>query len=312
MLPEMKIPPIYSWDQLAAVAGERVAERSGVRAAILTDADPDILRACSQATEKGLIEPIIVGDRSRLETTLTVARIQLTPAEIISSQDNRSPSVIAADLTDHGAIDLIVDGSAEGECMVSLISSGNGGFVPRGGVASHVAVLQPKRYKKLLLLSDGMVAPEPDIKGKIGIVGNIVGVAKAMGIDQPRIAVLAAVEVVYPQMPVTLEAAVLSKMAERRQIKGAYVDGPLSFDVAVDMDAAHGKGITSSEVAGQADAMLAPNIEVASGVYQALTLYGKCDCGGIIFGGRVPVAVNSRMDKIQDRLNSIILGVLAS
>jgi phosphate butyryltransferase len=161
-------------------------------------------------------------------------------------------------------------------------------------------------------LTDGAVWPEPDLPRKIDLIFNLVSVSRALGLDRPRIAVVAAVEAIYPQMPVTLDAAVLAKMAERGQIRGALVDGPLSYDVAVDMEAAQAKGIRHSAVAGQADAMLASSIEVANGVYLAMSLYGRCDIGGVIAGGLVPVAASFPSDSLSSRFHSILLAILLS
>lgn len=135
---------------------------------------------------------------------------------------------------------------------------------------------------------------------------------KYIGIDNPRIAIITAVEAIYLQMPATTDAAILAKMAERSQIKGARVDGPLSFDVAIYMLAASSKGIQNSPVAGQADAMVASTIKVAQSIYNAMSLYGKCDIGGVIVGGRVPVAINSWADSQSARFNSIVLAFLSS
>ena len=171
-------------------------------------------------------------------------------------------------------------------------------------------MIKPGKYPKLLFLTDSAVVVAPDLTTKLSLISNLVSVAGAVGIKNPRIAVLAAVEAVYPQMPATLDGAVLAKMCDRRQIKGAVVDGPLSFDIAVDIDAARAKGVTTSPVAGQADGMLAPNIEVANGIYNAMTLYGDNEVGGVLVGGRVPVAMHSRADNAGARFNSILLSVL--
>jgi phosphate butyryltransferase len=218
----------------------------------------------------------------------------------------------AAKMAQDGEIGLIITDQSATESAVPVLLDESLNLVAKGKTVSHVAVLKPEKYKKLMFLSDGLVVPQPDLKTKLGMIQNIIGVAGVVGVDQPRIALLAAVEVVYPQMPVTMEAAVISKMAERGQVKGAYVDGPLSFDVAMDMLAAYEKGITSSQVAGQADGFLAPNIEVAGGVYIAMTVYGHCEAGGVVAGARVPIATAGYTDSVETRFNSILLGVLAA
>jgi phosphate butyryltransferase len=205
---------------------------------------------------------------------------------------------------------MIVPGRMTPEDTVSILRADNLGFVAPGRVMSHVGVLKSTRYPKLLLVTDGLVHEQPDLKTKIDLLGNLARVAKTIGVADPRTAIVAAVEVIYPQMPVTTDAAVLAKMSDRGQIKGVRVDGPLSFDVAVDTFAAESKGITKSEVAGQADAILASTKLVAQGVYQAMSLYAECASGGVLVGGRVPVAVNFVSEPVASRFNSILLAVL--
>ena len=159
---------------------------------------------------------------------------------------------------------------------------------------------------------------EPGLKCKLALINNAVAFAGKVGLDLPRVALIAAVEVVYTQMQVTMDAAVIAKMGERKQIEGAFVDGPLSFDVAISTEVAHSKGIaeakgiTNSPVAGQADILIAPNIETANGIYKAVGLYGKAEVGGVICGGKTPVILSSRSETVKNRLNSIVLGVISA
>lgn len=310
-LPEITIPAVNSYAHIFERAKAKTANKP-VRAALVGPNDPDMLAAFVRAAGDHLIEPTTIGDRKAFEHGLAGHNFHLTPAQLIDLPDTEAAVQRAIQMAANKEIDLIVKGRLVTAEMLSLLLHHGSQFLKGDNTVSHVAVIKPQKYPKLLLITDAGVTIEPDLKAKMSLIQNLLGVAKAVGVDNPRLAILAAVEVVYPTMPVTMEAAILSKMAERGQIKGAFIDGPLSFDVAVDMFAAHSKGVKTSQVAGQADAMLAPNLETANGIYKAMTLFGRCDMGGVIVGGRVPVAVASRSDSPQGKYNSILLGVLTA
>jgi len=216
----------------------------------------------------------------------------------------------AAKMAEAGEIDLLVQGRIDWDELAARLSGSESSFVARGKMLTHVGVLKPAEYGKLLMITDGLVNAQPDLKTKLGILGNLGKAADSFGLSNPKTAVVTAVEAIYPQMPATCDGAVLAKMSERGQIKGVVVDGPLSFDVAIDREAAESKGITNSVVAGEADAMLASSKQVAQGIYHAMSLYAECDTGGVLVGGRVPVAVNSVTDSHDSRFHSICLAVL--
>ncbi|PWB67678.1 phosphate butyryltransferase [candidate division GN15 bacterium] len=310
-LPEITIPAVNSYTHIFERAKTKTASRP-VRAALIGPIDPDMLGAFARAVADRLIEPTIIGDRKALEQALAEHNFKLTPAHMVDVADTESAVRRVVEMAANKEIDLIIKGRVVTADLLSLLFAADANYLKADKTVSHVAVIKPEKYPKLLLVTDAGVTIEPDLKAKLSLIQNLLGVAKAVGIDNPRLAILAAVEVVYPTMPVTMEAAIISKMAERGQIKGAYIDGPLSFDVSVDMFAAHSKGVKTSQVAGQADAMLAPNLETANGIYKAMTLFGRCEMGGVIVGGRVPVAVASRSDSPQGKYNSILLGVLTA
>lgn len=309
-LPEMYLPEIRSFEQIVTRAREKVAKTRKVRAAILAPTDPVMLEACDRAAAKGLIEPIVVGDGSAWHTLHAELKLTFTPTAVLDIPDPTKALLTAAEMAGRAEVDLFIKGRIVTADMLSILFRKDVQFATKGKTVSHVALLKPERYKKLLLLTDSGVVVQPDLQAKLALLGNMAAVAKGIGIPSPRVAVLAAVEVVYPQMNVTMEAAVISKMAERGQIKDVIVDGPLSFDCAVDMFAAHSKGVKMSPVAGQADALLAPNIETANGIYKGMALYGSCEMGGLIVGGRIPIALGSRSDSVASKFNSIVLGVL--
>ena len=299
---------INNFDQIVSSAKEK-AKKNKPKAALLNPKHSDVFNAFSKAIADGLIDPVIIGDKAEIEKIAKEIKFELSGIDLIDNEG--SSSVLkATQMAEDGDIDLIIKGTGPTDIFVQYLFNSEH-FHKKGRLACHIALVKPEQYEKAFILSDAEVIIQPDLKQKIGKVNNIIQFSHKIGMDEPLIAVLAAVEVVYPQMPVTTEGAVLGKMSDRKQFKGGYVDGPLSFDCAIDPEAAKSKGITNSKVAGNANAMLAPNIETAHGIYKAMALYGNAQVGGIIYGGNVPVALPSRSDSEESIYNSIALGVLA-
>lgn len=293
-------------EEMIALAVEKVGGTM-LRAAVVWPHSPDVFAACKRAIDAGLILPIMIGQKQSTSAPEREAGQDLGKVSLIETETPAEALRAAIRMATAGEVDIIVRGGDAAPDFLRLLTAEGAGFVPRGGIASHVALIQPEKYEKAIVLTDALVIPQPDLKQKVALIENMLAVARQIGISAPRVAVLAAVEVVYPQMPVTQDAAILSKMGERGQIKGAYIDGPLSFDCAVDRFAAESKGIRTSEVAGQADAMLAPNMETAHGIYKAMALYGRAQLGGVIYGGRVPVAMPMASDSAETIFHSIAL-----
>jgi phosphotransacetylase len=305
----MEIPAVSSFDQIETLAAKKVTSKKP-RAALVVPSETDSWPAFLDAFKRGIIDPFVIGDEKLFRKTADESHIDIGGFHMIDINQPNMALKAAAKMAIAGEIDMIVAGRMVPEETVSILSAGDLGFIAPGRIMSHVGVLKAAGYPKLLLVTDGLVHEQPDLKTKIDLLGNLARVAKTIGVTDPRTAVVAAVEVIYPQMPATTDAAVLAKMYDRGQIKGVRVDGPLSFDVAVDAFAAESKGITGSEVAGQADAILASTRLVAQGVYQAMSLYAECASGGVLVGGRVPVAVNFVSEPVASRFNSILLAVL--
>ncbi|MFZ5980068.1 MAG: phosphate acyltransferase [Candidatus Zixiibacteriota bacterium] len=311
-LPEMHIPDINTFEHIYKKAVDRVTRSAPCRAALMLPADGSTLQAFYRAVNDKLIQPTVIGNRTNFNEACADENIQFGGVDFIAAEKFDGVVSKGAELAAGGKIDLLVNGAIPVADILGRLFKAETGFIQKKRTVSHIALLKPEKYKKLLFLTDSAVVVQPDLQTKLQLIDNIIELTGKIGLVNPRIALLAAVEVIYPQMPVTMEAAIIAKMAERRQIKGAFVDGPLSFDIAVDMFAAHAKGVTDSEVAGQADALIAPNIEVANGVYKGMSLYGKCQMGGVIVGGRVPIALGSRSDNADNKYNSLVLGVLAA
>ncbi|MFH1686071.1 MAG: phosphate acyltransferase [bacterium] len=304
-------PPPTDFGALLTLAA-RQAVRKQPRAALVVPSSQTWLTAFDQVIRQGLVDPTIIGDEQLLDRHRSEFGLELQGAKVIDINQPRMAWITAAQMAARGELDLIVKGRGSTIEFLHCILDKDAHFVDHGRCLSHIGVFKPELYSKLLMITDGGVVPQPDLQTKVALISNLIGLAAALGINMPRIAVIAAVEAIYPQMAATTDAAVLAKMCDRGQIKGAYVDGPLSFDVAIDPVAAQAKGIVDSEVAGRADAMVASNIETANGVIRAMALYGRAEVGGLLFGGRVPVALGNRWDTPSMRLSSLVLGILAA
>ncbi len=305
------IPAVHSFKQIRERAVEK-AKAKKTRTVLVAPHESAMVSSFVKAANENLIDPIIIGDENLFRKEAKKNSIDCADYKFIDLNEPDKAVQVAGKMAVAGEVDLIVKGRMSAEEFLKHLFEKQIGFVKRGKTVSHIGLFQPKRYKKLLMITDGAVNVKNDLKTLIAITQNSINFAKCIGIDMPRIAVLAAVEVVYPQMDSTLKGAVLSKMAERNQIKNAYIDGPLSFDCAMDMEAAIGKGIKNSEVAGQADVMIAPDIDTGNGIYKAMSLYGDVEMGGIVIGGLVPVTLSAFIDNETTRYNSILMGILAS
>jgi phosphotransacetylase len=300
---------VTTYDEIRRLAGEKT-EGKLVRAALVVPSETPSLPAFIRAFDEGLIEPTIIGDRGKLQQTVSQSGFSLDGVRVIDINQTVMAVRTAVKLAEAGEIDVIVQGRLLPEETLSVLTELEAGFVAQGRTLSHVGVLRPGRYDSLLFITDGLCHDEPDLKMKLTLIDNLAGVCERLGVTNPKTAVVTAVEAIYPQMPATLDGAVLAKMSSRGQIKRAVVDGPLSFDIAIDREAAEAKGIVDSPVAGQADALLASTKQVAAGICQAMSLFADCECGNVIVGGRVPVAVNFVSDSESSRYNSILLAIL--
>lgn len=217
------------------------------------------------------------------------------------------------------ALELVRDNRVNAVCkgvfgikdFLSLLFERKLGFRLKGGLVSAQLVCRNDKLDRLLIIADPVVNPHPELMDVVAILNNAVAFAHKLGDNFPKAAILAAVELIYPQMPVTMMAAVIAKMADKGQIKGCAVDGPLSFDVAIDSEAATAKGV-SGTVAGVANVLIAPNLAVGYGMYRALALFTNSQIGIVLTGGKVPVVVTSSFDTPETKYNSLLLSVLAA
>lgn len=286
----------------------KVAETKKLSVAVAQD-EP-VLEAVKAAKDRGIAEAILVGDKAKIEEVAVKIDMDLTDFEIIHEEDVKKATLKAIQLVSSGAADMVMKGLVDTATFLRSVLNKEVGL-RTGKLMSHVSVFEIEGIDRLILLTDAAFNTYPDLKQKVQIINNSVMVAKSCGIENIKVAPVCAVEVVNPDMPATVDAALLSKMSDRGQIKGCIVDGPLALDNALSEEAAHHKGITGS-VAGRADILLLPNIDVANVMYKTLTYTSNTKNGGILVGASAPVILTSRTDSFETKVNSIALAALVS
>ncbi|WP_350344690.1 phosphate butyryltransferase [Proteinivorax tanatarense] len=278
--------------------------------AVAAAEDKDVLGAVTESVEMGIVEAILVGDKKQIEKIATSEGYNLEKLEVIDEPNKVQAARKAVELVSSQKADLVMKGLLGTADILRAVLDKEIGL-RTGKILSHVAALEVSGFEKLFLLTDGAMNIAPDLKQKMQITQNAVEVAKALGIEKPKVAPLAAVEVVNPDMQPCLDAAALSQMAQRGQIKDATVDGPLALDNAVSAEAAKHKGI-DSPVAGNADILLVPNIDAGNVLYKSMVYFARAETAGVIAGAKAPVVLTSRADTHQAKLNAIALGVLVA
>lgn len=267
------------------------------------------LKAIKFAKDEGIIEPILIGKKDEIKKYLDKAEISLD-AEIIEENDYYKAIELSITMVRDGKADLIMKGLVKTPELLHAVLDKEKG-IRKEKVLSHVGVLQCSRYPKLIIMSDGGMIIAPTLEQKVEILKNALFVAKALGIETPKVALLSAIEIVNQDMPSTLDAALITMMAKRGQIKGAIVDGPLAFDNAISKWAADVKGI-KSEVSGDADVFIVPNIEAGNIFFKILNYLSDGYSAGVVIGAKAPVILPSRSDSKESKYYSIALGCLVS
>ena len=276
--------------------------------AIVHPCDRDSLCGPIEAARLGLIAPVLVGPEARIRAVAEAAGIDLTPYRIVPTEHSHAAADKAVAMARAGEVQALMKGSLHtDELMAAVVASASGLRTSRR--VSHVFVLDVPAYPRLLLITDAAINVAPDAAAKADIAQNAIDLAHVLGIPEPRVAILAAVETVNPAMQATIDAAMLCKMAERGQITGGLLDGPLAFDNAVSEEAARSKQI-HSPVAGRADILLAPDLEAGNMMAKQLQYLAGADSAGIVLGARVPIVLTSRSDSVRSRLASTIVMAL--
>ncbi|HPD80431.1 MAG TPA: phosphate butyryltransferase [Spirochaetales bacterium] len=269
------------------------------------------LEAAVDAWKHGIAEPILIGDAQAIKQVAQELSIDISQFKLIEEKDYTKAAAKAVELVKSGEADMVMKGILDTSILLKAVLNKENGL-NAGRLTSHVAVMQVPTYHKLLIVTDAAINIAPDLAGKIDMIANAVQVAKAIGVDNPKVALLAAVEKVNPdKMPCTTDAAVLTQMNRRGQIKGCIIDGPLALDNAVSKESARIKKIVS-DVAGDADILMTPDIEAGNVLYKCLLDLAQARGAGIVVGAAKPVVLTSRADTADTKLASIALAALTA
>jgi len=288
---------------------ERLARGAVKKRIVLAMAEEaDALKAALKAAAQGIVEPVLVGHEDRIREMASLEQLELGGLRIVNADGEKECSQQAVALIRDGEAEVLMKGRTATSSLMKAVLDADSGL--RGtGLLSHLTLIESKAYPKLLLMSDPGLNIAPDLAAKASIIENAVRAARRLGVAHPKVAVIAAVEKVNPgSMPCTVDAAILSKMAERGQLQNCIVDGPLSLDNALSAHSCEVKGIASS-VGGEADILIMPDIEAANVFYKTLAFFTDVRMAGVVVGARVPIVLPSRADSDAVKLDSILAAV---
>ena len=287
---------------------ERCAELEPVSTAVAHPCDESSLTAAIEAAEADLIRPTLVGPEARIRAVAEQCRLNIRPYRLVDAPHSHASAAKAVEIVRGGQAETLMKGSLHtDELMAEVVRKDTGLRTERR--ISHVFIMDVPTYPKPLAVTDAAINIFPDLETKVDIVQNAIDMAHALGRERPKVAILSAVETVTPKIPSTIDAAALCKMAERGQITGALLDGPLAFDNAISKEAAAIKGIRS-EVAGDPDILLVPDLEAGNMLAKQLSFLANADAAGIVLGARVPIILTSRADTVRARMASCAVAVL--
>jgi phosphate butyryltransferase len=288
----------------------RVASLPKKRLVVAWGVDNHSITAAAEAIGKNLADVTLVGNQKMIKEVCDVEKIDSSIFRVVDISDDALATGIAVSLINQGEGDILMKGLCSTDKYMHAILNKEKGLLPPKTVLSHVTLLSNPEYHKLILMSDIAVIPAPDLTQKVAMVRYLVQIARALGIERPKVAALAATEQMLTGMQACVDGAILAKMAERGQIKNCILDGPLSLDIAVSKEAAEIKKVTS-EVAGDADCLLFPNIEAGNMFYKANSILCKgARLAAIVTGAKAPAVLSSRGDSTDTKLNSIALAAL--
>lgn len=285
---------------------DRVKKKKKKTLAICCAEGNEIIQATKMAQDEGILSSILIGNKDKIEKICKEVGLDLSKTHIVDEKNPDLTPEVAVGLVKEKKADMLMKGKVSTAGLLRAVLDKEKGL-RAGKFLSHVAVVEVNNYPKLMLITDGGMNIRPDVTKKVEILKNAVEVAKKLGITKPKAACLTAVETVNPDMPETIDASVITKMAEREDIKDVIVDGPLAFDVAVDKKSAEIKGIDSL-IAGDTDIFLVPDIACGNIMIKALIYLADAKVGGIVVGGGAPIVLLSRSDTAQTKLYSMALG----
>ena len=285
-----------------------VAQLQPIRVAVVHPCDAPSLSAALEAHHAGLIEPLLIGPRARLEAVASKAGLDLSGIVIVDTPHSHAAAQQAAALAARGEVEALMKGSLHTDELMSALVSPTAGLRTKRRI-SHCFLLQTPAYPRPFIVTDAAINIAPNLAQKADIIRNAIDLAQVIGVHEPKVAILAAVETVNPTMTATVDAAALCKMADRGQITGGLLDGPLAFDNAVSIAAARIKGIVS-DVAGQADILVVPDLESGNMLAKQLMYLGGAASAGIVLGGKVPIILTSRADSRETRIASCAIALM--
>ena len=303
-------PPPANGQQLRGIDRliAHVRNLEPVRMAVVHPCDALSLGGAMDARDAGIIIPVLVGPQARLQAVAAEGGISLAGCEIVDAPHSHAAAAAAACMVGKGEVQALMKGSLHSDEYLGAILAPNVGLRTERRL-THCFIMETASYPRPFIITDAAINIAPTLDDKADIVRNAIDLAHVIGVAQPRVAILAAVETVNARMPATLDAAALCKMADRGQITGGLLDGPLAFDNAVSPEAARVKGI-QSEVAGRADVLVVPDLESGNMLAKQLEYLGGADSAGIVMGARVPVVLTSRADSRQTRLASCAIALM--
>lgn len=292
---------LKSFDEVIKIAKGKKSKKIAVAAA----ADKHALEAVKNAITEEIVEAVLFGDEEKIREIAEQINFDLSETRIVNENDPVKASALAVAAIRNGEADILMKGHVStGPLLKVVLDKENG--LRKGATLSHVALMESPYYHKLLCVTDAAVNVAPEFKDKVEIINNAVEAFHKLGIAEPKVAVIGAVEVVNPKMEATEHAALLTLMNRRRQIKGCIIDGPLALDNAISKEAADHKGIIS-DVAGDCDIILTPDINGGNILYKSLNFLGGATAGAVIMGATVPIVLTSRSDSERSKLCSIAL-----
>jgi len=289
---------------------EQCTKLAPVPTAVAHPCEKTALAGALEAGEKGLITPILVGPAAKIRSIAASAGIELGTTEIVDTPHSQASAAKAVELVRAGRAELLMKGSLHTDELLGAVVARETGL-RTGRRISHVFVMDVPTYHKVLVVTDAAINIAPTLEDKVDICQNAIDLAVDMGVKKPKVAILAAVETVTSKMPSTIDAAALCKMADRGQITGGILDGPLAFDNAISKEAAAIKGIQSA-VAGDPDILLVPDLEAGNMLAKQLTFLANADGAGLVLGARVPIILTSRSDSVRSRIASCAVAKLVA
>ena len=290
---------------------KHVKGRTPRRLAVACGEDPHTIEAVGRAVAEGLVQAVLTGNRSKIESVARDNKIDPASFEIVDEPDPGKALARAVARIKAGESDFLMKGLIDSSLYIKAIIDKEKGLLAPGKLLSHVSVIQVPSRRKLIVCADAAVIPYPDLEAKVQILNYCLAVARKLGIGRPKAAIICAVEKVNPKMAPTTDAAILSKMADRGQIKDADVDGPLALDVALSAESAEIKGVRSP-IAGEADVLLFPSIETGNVFFKACSYLAGGETAAVVAGTDCPCVLTSRSDSEDSKFYSIALGALIS